>query len=456
MTQRFPTYPRLSSPEGARATLALTHPDGNWPHTTAIDQPTRVLLALTQADAELEEAAAAAAALPPAQAQHLLTLLGRQRLAPWVAYQLEQAGWLATLPEVLQSPLRQATARAKQRCARQRLALLHTVRCLRAAGLDAVALKGAQLAWQHYPQPWLRPMRDLDLLMPEEQIGPAFTVLEREGFQVRGESRKVRRADDRLQWHTNDFSLWHPSGDHIELHRSLWFRPGEQLCRDFSLEQGFWEADGPYRQAPDGDGISHLQPPYLALHCLAHHLLRHTIDMGPLGLLDLQRLDDAGHLNDPALKEACEQRGCMPLLFTAHTVLAGWRQTRWLTATTVPSWVLPMQMTPEQIMAFYLDHRTLRSHVSQWLAIQARGGRWSGSKPSRRRRLLNLIGATTLVPGMVGKGGVVQQIQRRLGQSSGGPPEGQLPPELVAATRLLQARTRGLEQGEPATPNARP
>ena len=412
-----------------------------------------MLLALTQAGHELEAAAAEAAALSPNQAQQLLTLLGRQRLGPWVSHQLEQAGWLATLPEVLQSPLRQATARAKQRCAQQRLALLHTVRCLRAAGLEAVALKGAQLAWQHYPQPWLRPMRDLDLLLPEEQIVPAFALLERQGFRVRGERRKVRRADDRLQWRTNDFSLWHPSGDNIELHRALWFRPGEQLCRDFSLEQGFWEADGPYRQAPDGDGISYLQEPYLALHCLAHHLQRHTIDMGPLGLLDLQRLDDAGHLNDPALKEASEQLGCMPLLSTARTVLAGWRQTRWLTATTVPSWVLPMQMTPEQIMAFYLDHRTLRSHVSQWLAIQATGGRWSGSEPSRWRRLLNLVGATTLVPGMVGKGGVVRQIQRRLGQRPTAPMESQLPPELVAATRLLQARTRGLE---PATPIAPP
>lgn len=102
-----------------------------------------------------------------------------------------------------------------------------------------------------------------------------------------------------------------------------------------------------------------------------------------------------------------------------------------------------MQMTPEQIMAFHLDHRTLRSHVSQWLAIQAKGGRWSGPEPSRRRRLLKLVGATWLVPGMVGKGGVVRQIPRRLGQSSGGPLESQLPPELVAATRLLQARTRG-------------
>ena len=49
----------------------------------------------------------------------------------------------------------------------------------------------------------------------------------------------------------------------------------------------------------------------------------------------------------------------------------------------------------------------------------------------------------TLLPAMVAKAGVVRQIQRRLGQHPVAPPEGQLSPELVAATRQLQARTRG-------------
>ena len=421
--------------------MALTHPGGNWPHTTAIVQPTRVLLALSQAGDALEAAAAAAAALSPAQAQHLLTLLGRQRLGPWVSHQLEQAGWLATLPEVLQSPLRQATARAKQRSARQRLALLHTVRCLQAHGIAAVALKGAHLAWQHYPQPWLRPMRDLDLLLPEEQIVPAFALLERQGFRMQGPS--VRRPDDPLMWRVNDFSLWHPSGELIELHRSLWFRPGDILHGDFSLELAFWAQEPPYRLPPDPQGLSHLQPPYLTLHCLVHHLVRQNMDMGPLGLVDLQLLQAAGHLDSPELAAAAERLGFASLLATAHTVLADWRHTRWLTAPSVPSWVLPLMMSREQNLVIYLDDRSMRSHARQWLAIQARGGRWRGPAPSRTGQLFHLARAMTLLPAMVAKAGVVRQIQRRLGQHPVAPPEGQLSPELVAATRQLQARTRG-------------
>jgi hypothetical protein len=430
--------------------LALTHPGGNWPHTTAIDQPTRVLLALSQAGDELEAAAAEAAALSPTQAQQLLTLLGRQRLGPWVGHQLEQTGWLVTLPEVLQSPLRQATARAKQRSARQRLALLHTVRCLQAHGIAAVALKGAHLAWQHYPQPWLRPMRDLDLLLPEEQIGPAFALLERQGFRVQGAS--VRRPDDPLMWRVNDFSLWHPSGELIELHRSLWFRPGDILHGDFSLEPAFWAQEPPYRLPPDPQGLSHLQPTYLTLHCLVHHLIRQNMDMGPLGLVDLQLLQAAGHLDSPELAAAAERLGFASLLATAHTVLADWRHTRWLTAPSVPSWVLPLMMSREQNLVIYLDDRSMRSHARQWLAIQARGGRWSGPAPSRTGQLFHLARAITLLPAMVGKAGVVRQIQRRLGQHPVAPAEGQLPPELVAATRQLQARTRDLPEASPPAP----
>ena len=43
--------------------------------------------------------------------------------------------------------------------------LVETVRVLRAAGVEVVAIKGAALAFFHYPDPALRPMGDLDLLL---------------------------------------------------------------------------------------------------------------------------------------------------------------------------------------------------------------------------------------------------------------------------------------------------
>lgn len=438
----MPLDPRSFKGEGKALWIAPADTPAPWPTTTAIDLPIRVLLALVQAGDELEAAATTLAQLDAADRQQLLTLLRQKRLGPWVGHQLAQIGALSSLDPSLRETIEALTDQAKRKAVRQRLALLHTLRCLRAAGLEAVVLKGAQLAWQHYPQPWLRPMRDLDLLMPEEQIGPAFAVLEAEGFRVRGPA--VLRPDDPLLWRVNDFCLWHPSGVLIELHRALWFRPGDILHGDFSLEPAFWTQEPPYRHPPDAQGLSHLQPPYLTLHCLVHHLMRANLNMGPLGLVDLDLLQAAGHLDTPELAAAADRLGFTSLLATARTVLAGWRHTRWLTAATVPNWLCPLLMSPEQNVQIYLNRRSGRSHVRQWLVIQARGGRWSGPTPSRRRRLLNLMRATALVPGMVGKGGVVRQIQRRLGTPPVEPPDGQLTPELVAATCLLQARTRGL------------
>lgn len=423
--------------------ISVLDPAGDWPQTAAIDRPTRLLLALTQAGEELEEAAAALPTLPPAEAQQLIGLLQRQRLAPWVAYQLEQAGLLAPLSGRLGAVLVGAAARAKQQAARKRLALLHTVACLRSGGIPAVALKGAQLAWQIYPQPWLRPMRDLDLLLPEEQIGPAFGLLEKEGF--RAEGNLVRRPEDPMMWRVNDFSLWHPGGDFIELHRSLWFRPGDDLQGDFSLDPQFWVRQSPYRLPADADGVTYLHPTYLSLHCLVHHVLRQNLTMGPQGLVDLQLLAGNGHLEQSELAEAVAALGFPALLPTALTILAGWRQTRWLTAASVPSWVLPLMMTSEQNWLLTLDDRSISGFALQWLALQSRAGRWTGPAPNRKQRLVNLARGVALLPRMASKPGLVEQLRRRLGQRGKGvkiSEERQLSPALVLATHQLQERSR--------------
>jgi hypothetical protein len=124
-------------------------------------------------------------------------------------------------------------------------------------------------------------------------------------------------------------------------------------------------------------------------------------------------------------------------------VLAGWRQTRWLSAPTVPSWVLPLLMSREQNLLIYLDDRSMRSHARQWLAIQARGGRWSGPAPSLPRQLANLARGVALLPRLASKAGVVEQLRRRWRQPTVAGAERQLSPALVAATRELQALSRG-------------
>ena len=69
------------------------------------------------------------------------------------------------LPEPLPGFLFDENLRADARARRLRSTLEETVRVLRGTDVEVVALKGATLAFFHYPDPALRPMGDLDLLL---------------------------------------------------------------------------------------------------------------------------------------------------------------------------------------------------------------------------------------------------------------------------------------------------
>ena len=59
--------------------------------------------------------------------------------------------------------------------------------------IDALVLKGAALAWMIYPSPGLRPMVDLDVLVPRARAGEAQAALGRLGFGAEPEPRRFRR-----------------------------------------------------------------------------------------------------------------------------------------------------------------------------------------------------------------------------------------------------------------------
>jgi len=54
--------------------------------------------------------------------------------------------------------------------------------CYQAAGIDVLVLKGAALAHLVYPQPVLRPMRDIDILVRAEDVYRAYARLPEIGF----------------------------------------------------------------------------------------------------------------------------------------------------------------------------------------------------------------------------------------------------------------------------------
>jgi hypothetical protein len=92
------------------------------------------------------------------------------------------------------------------------LALATATEPLRRAGLEPVVLKGPSLA-ARYPDPWLRPMEDIDVLLPARDHAAGLEALTNAGWRTcDGEAR-----------HDYDTVLWHPSVPHLplELHHGL-------------------------------------------------------------------------------------------------------------------------------------------------------------------------------------------------------------------------------------------
>ena len=184
----------------------------------------------------LEQAAEAAGRLSDVDRRACLALLHGQRLIPLVTHRLERADLTAHAgiggPETFSDEIQSW----KEITRRLRLVHLQVSRCLDRSGIEVIGLKGADLAWNLYPEPWLRPQRDLDLLVPETRLAEALQRLEEMGCRLDEGSRHP--AHPGFWWH-HHCTLVHPLGVKLELHRGLWRMPVDRWPRDFSLRGDF-------------------------------------------------------------------------------------------------------------------------------------------------------------------------------------------------------------------------
>lgn len=179
---------------------------------------------------------------------------------------------------------REAHRQAAMRALVFQAELRETVALLRAAGLAPVALKGAWLAWQAYPEPAMRPLRDLDLLLPAEHVVAAFNLLLAAGYRQAAPAEMA--LEDCLRFDKHLPPLIAPRGSLIELHHRLWERDGRL---DHRLPRAT-EAEVMARALTGPDGI--VYPPALDMlvHLIVHALYSHRLDCGPLVLSDLASL----------------------------------------------------------------------------------------------------------------------------------------------------------------------
>jgi hypothetical protein len=237
----------------------------------------------------------------------IAAMAAAHRLEPMLAWRLDREGAAWPVPPDLSSRWRGAQRAAMLAALSQQAALRLCSEQFAAAGIPFVALKGARLAWRDYPQPALRPMRDLDLLVPEDKVLEAAALLAPAGFAMTGASAtgiaEALRQDKHLP------PLWHePLSVAIELHHRLTDLPER---RGYAMPQldpvAVIARSVPIELA--GALVRCPAPEDLLAHLMVHALYGHRLDCGPLVLADIHFLLASGEIDWPAFVASTRRGG---------------------------------------------------------------------------------------------------------------------------------------------------
>ena len=261
------------------------------------------------------------AGVPEEQWNDLVELALDHGLGGMLLWSLRQAGW-AQAAEPRWQPLVDASRRNGRHNLLIEKARRQAAAALDQAGIPTIWLKGIALAHTCYPEIHLRPMADLDVLVPPDRMTAAREALLALGF---------RRAEI-------DFFELGGFTDQARHHEGLLDRSGQvRLELHFRLlapslyyhmEEGdldwFWGQTE--ELAPDGPSFQALKPEANLLHLCAHAILQNQGEpLDLLHLLDLHLLVTRSSLDwDRVVEQAAALRwtyavemalGLLPPLF---------------------------------------------------------------------------------------------------------------------------------------------
>ncbi|MGC9371657.1 MAG: nucleotidyltransferase family protein, partial [Paracoccaceae bacterium] len=176
------------------------------------------------------------------------------------------------LPEALEAAIRRyrMTVAVRQTWAERQLkALGETATAL---GVPVVLVKGAAAA-EAYPEVWMRPYGDIDLLVAEDDATAFLEALKAQGY------RYSESAEGHRSWHFPPLIPDHP-GCRIEVHTAL---AREQGRARFTLAA--WEGD--LRALAPYPGLQTLSPAAHVLYLVHHGVVHHELLMGLQPYLDI-------------------------------------------------------------------------------------------------------------------------------------------------------------------------
>ncbi len=316
----------------------------------------------------------------PEQWIQVLKMARQHRLLPLLHWRLLHDRPAVSVPEAVRQRLAQAFKRATLEALAWQRELLVVQAHLTQAGIPCLALKGAYLAVHSYPHPALRPLRDLDLLLPMRQVVAAQQLLLQQGY----------RAVTPGNWEACLATRQHlpmleapESRQKIELH----FRLHALTMRQTQVR--VWEQL--HAQALTvslaGQPVAYLAPTELLLHLIAHSVYQHRFDNGPLLLSDIAYLLQQVRPDWDGFWQEAERRrwskGCVLVLYLV---------THYYPALDIPYPAAVQQHLPAArawvSVCGELMLGDLRHHADLHLASELAGRSWAGRSWYLLRRLL--------------------------------------------------------------------
>jgi hypothetical protein len=208
------------------------------------------------------------------------------RLAPLLHVRLQRLDMPAALPTALQQTITRAFEQSNRRALRLKAELIRLHRLLDRNGIAYAALKGAYVAFAAYPQPALRPMRDLDILVHPSDALRVFNLLQQQAGYARA-TQYSGSAAAAMQVSKHLPPLRHAnSGISIEIHHRLISPDSAKI--DLAEDPALW--DRIIRHPLGSDQVAFLSPTECLLHLLEHAVYDHYLNNGPLILSDIYHL----------------------------------------------------------------------------------------------------------------------------------------------------------------------
>ena len=218
----------------------------------------------------------------------------------------------------------------------KRTELVRIARDLGEANIPMAALKGAWLAWEVYPEPGMRPLRDLDILVSADRALEArarFLALDYEQCE-----ETALPLDEWAARFKHLPAMVSPKGHVVEIHSRLWDDDGRMPPHPIGLLERRVEAAA-------RPGLFVLSPIDSVMH-LAVHAAFHRFDGGPLMLLDFAMLaGEADTLDLPALWDRATREG-----WDRHAALCIHAADRWTASGTAEAFACPVTI-PDELLA---------------------------------------------------------------------------------------------------------